>query len=106
MLIIEKRGDIATLQHMGARPRLIYRIFFNEGWMIILLGAISGLALGIILCLIQQHVGIIRMPGNFVVEYYPVVIKPGDILITLAGIALIGLFITALPTRKTLSRIL
>ena len=74
--------------------------------MIVLLGAVVGLAVGIILCLIQQHVGVIRMPGNFVVKYYPVVIKPLDILITLAGIALIGLFITALPTRRTLSRIL
>ena len=105
MLIIEKQDDIATLQHLGARPALIRRIFFYEGWMIILTGAVIGLAVGIILCLIQQHVGVIRMPGSFVVEYYPVVIKPGDILITLAGIALIGLFITALPTRRTLSKI-
>lgn len=74
--------------------------------MIILLGAVIGLAVGIILCLIQQHVGVIRMPGSFVIEYYPVVIKPGDILLTLGGIALIGLLITALPTRRTLSRIL
>ena len=106
MLIIEKRDDIATLQHLGARPGLIRRIFFNEGWMIILLGAVIGLAVGIILCLIQQHVGVIRMPGSFVVEYYPVVIKPGDIILTLGGIALIGLLITALPTRRTLSKIL
>ena len=105
MLIIEKRDDIATLQHLGARPALIRRIFFDEGWMIILLGAVIGLAVGIVLCLIQQHIGVIRMPGSFVVEYYPVVIKPGDILITLTGIALIGLFITALPTRRTLSKI-
>ena len=76
MLIIEKRDDIATLQYLGARPGLIRRIFFDEGWMIVLLGAVVGLAVGIILCLIQQHVGVIRMPGNFVVEYYPVVIKP------------------------------
>ena len=75
-------------------------------FVIILLGAVIGLAVGIILCLIQQHVGVIRMPGSFVVEYYPVVIKPGDILLTLGGIALIGLLITALPTRRTLSRIL
>ena len=54
MLIIEKRDDIATLQHLGARPALIRRIFFDEGWMIILLGAVIGLAVGIILCLIQQ----------------------------------------------------
>ena len=106
MLIIEKRDDIATLQYLGARPGLIRRIFFDEGWMIVLLGAAVGLLVGIGLCLIQQYVGVIRMPGNFVVDYYPVVIKPLDIIITLAGIALIGLFITALPTRRTLSRIL
>ena len=106
MLIIEKRDDIATLQYLGARPGLIRRIFFDEGWMIVLLGAAVGLLVGIGLCLIQQYVGVIRMPGNFVVDYYPVVIRPLDILITLTGIALIGLFITALPTRRTLSRIL
>lgn len=106
MLIIEKRDDIATLQHIGANERLIRRIFFDEGWMIILLGAVTGLIIGIILCLIQQYAGVIRMPGSFVVKYYPVVIKPGDILITLGGIAIIGLIITALPTRKTLSKIL
>lgn len=106
MLIIEKREDIATLKSLGAGDRLIQRIFFDEGWMIILFGAIAGLLSGIVLCLVQQYVGVIRMPGNFVVEYYPVVIRFGDIVITLAGIALIGLFITAIPTRKTLSKIL
>ncbi|HIZ87187.1 MAG TPA: FtsX-like permease family protein [Candidatus Coprenecus pullistercoris] len=106
MLIIEKRDDIAALQYLGARKSLIQRIFFDEGWMIVLLGTVIGMTVGIALCLIQQYVGVIRMPGNFVVEYYPVVIKFGDIIATLAGIALIGLVITALPTRKTLSRIL
>lgn len=106
MLIIEKSDDISTLKYLGASDRLIRRIFFNEGWMIILLGAIAGIAVGIILCLIQQHVGVIRMPGNFVVKYYPVVIKLSDIIVTISGIALIGLIITLLPTRKTLSKIL
>ncbi len=106
MLIIEKRDDITTLKNLGARDSLIRRIFFDEGWLIILLGALVGIAVGIGLCLIQQHFGIIRMPGNFVVKHYPVVIRTGDILLTLGGIALIGLLITALPTRKTLSKIL
>ncbi len=106
MLIIEKRDDITTLKNLGARDSLIRRIFFDEGWLIILLGALVGIAVGIGLCLIQQHFGVIRMPGNFVVKHYPVVIRTGDILLTLGGIALIGLLITALPTRKTLSKIL
>ena len=106
MLIIEKRDDIATLKYLGAKDSLIRRIFFNEGWMIIMLGALAGIVLGIVLCLIQQHVGVIRMPGSFVVEYYPVVIKVQDILATLAGIAFIGLLITSIPTRQTLSKVL
>ena len=106
MLIIEKREDIATLKYLGAKDSLIRRIFFNEGWMIIMSGAVTGILTGIILCVIQQHVGVIRMPGNFVVEYYPVVIKFQDVLATLAGIALIGLLITSIPTRQTLSKVL
>ena len=106
MLIIEKRDDIATLKYLGAKDSLIRRIFFDEGWLIIMSGAVVGIILGVVLCLIQQYVGVIRMPGSFVVEYYPVVINPLDILVTLAGIALIGLFITAIPTRKTLSKVL
>ena len=74
--------------------------------MIIISGALTGIVLGIILTLIQQYIGVIKMPGNFVVEYYPVILKFGDILLTFAGITLIGLIITLIPTRKTLSKIL
>ena len=74
--------------------------------MITLYGAVCGILAGIVLCLVQQYVGVIEMPGNFVVKYYPVVIRPADILATFAGIAAIGIVITSLPTRKTLNRIL
>ncbi len=106
MLIIEKRDDIATLKHLGAKDSLIRRIFFEEGLLIIMLGAVTGIAIGIGLCLLQQYSGIISMPGHFVVQAYPVVIRLSDILITFLGIALIGLTITAIPTRKTLEKIL
>ncbi|HIT47961.1 MAG TPA: ABC transporter permease [Candidatus Coprenecus stercoripullorum] len=106
MLIIEKRDDIGTLQSLGADNRLIKNIFLEEGMMITLYGAVCGILAGIVLCLVQQYVGVIEMPGNFVVKYYPVVIRPADILATFAGIAAIGIVITSLPTRKTLNRIL
>lgn len=106
MLIIEKKNDIKTLQDMGARNSFIQKIFFKEGLLIIVLGAITGIILGIILALIQQYVGIIKMPGNFVVEYYPIILKFGDIILTFAGITIIGLIITLIPTKKTLSKIL
>ncbi len=97
MLIIEKRGDIRTFYAMGADRTLVRRIFILEGWMISLLGLAAGLAAGIGFVLLQQWTGLIRMPGNFVVQAYPVILSWSDVLITAAGVALIGYVIAVLP---------
>ena len=97
MLIIEKRDDIRILRSMGAQDSLLKRIFVLEGWMISLLGLAGGLAAGIAFSLVQQHFGLIRMPGNFVVQAYPVILSLKDILATTAGVAVIGYLIALLP---------
>lgn len=106
MLIIEKRDDIMTLRYLGANDTLIKRIFFNEGFLIIMTGSIVGILLGLLLAMVQQYFGVIPMPGNFVVDHYPVEIRITDILITFGAITLIGILITTFPVRKTLSKIL
>lgn len=55
MLILDKKEDVVTLRNLGADDRLISRIFLFEGRLISLFGAISGIVLGLILCLIQQN---------------------------------------------------
>ena len=97
MLIIEKEEDIRTLRSMGATGGLIRRIFILEGWFISLAGLAAGLAAGIILSLVQQHFGIIKMPGHFLVQAYPIIISWSDILLTGAGVASIGYLIATLP---------
>ena len=97
MLVIEKQEDIATLRAMGADERLIRRVFVLEGWMISLLGMAVGVVLGVGLALLQQHFGLIKMPGNFVVDAYPVVLRLGDVLLSAAGVALIGLLVALAP---------
>lgn len=98
MLIIEKRDDIEILKSMGADERLIKKIFVKEGWMISLLGIVAGIALGLLICLLQQKVGLVKMPGNFIVEYYPVVIRWSDIMIIAGGVGLIG-YLAAVVSR-------
>ena len=98
MLIIEKRDDIEILRSMGADDRLIKKIFVKEGWMISLLGIVIGIALGLLVCLLQQKVGLVKMPGNFIVEYYPVVIRWSDILVIAGGVGLIG-YLAAVVSR-------
>ncbi|MBO4427709.1 MAG: ABC transporter permease [Bacteroidales bacterium] len=98
MLIIEKQEDIATLRALGAGDALIRRVFVLEGWLISLLGMAVGLALGVGLALAQQHWGLVKMPGNFLVNAYPVVLNGADVAFTALGVALIGLIIAALPS--------
>ncbi len=97
MLIIEKEEDMATLRAMGADDSLIRRIFVLEGWLISLLGMAVGVLIGVALTLLQQHLGLVKMPGNFVVDYYPVVLKLSDVLISACGVALIGLAVAVAP---------
>lgn len=97
MLIIEKKGDIQTLKSMGAGDALIRKIFILEGWMISLLGLAAGLVLGIGFSLLQQRFGFIKMPGNFIVEAYPVILSAKDVAVTAVSVAAVGLFIACLP---------
>ena len=97
MLIIEKRGDIGTFFSMGATASLVRRIFILEGWLISLSGLVCGIAAGVGFVLLQQATGLIRMPGNFIVQAYPVILSWTDVLVTAAGVALIGYVIAVLP---------
>ena len=103
MLIIEKREDISTLRAMGAGETLIRRIFVLEGWFISLLGLAIGLLMGLAFCLLQQRFGLISMPGNFVIQAYPVVLKASDLLITAISVAILGYLIAAFTERLSRS---
>ena len=100
MLIIEKREDMQTLRSLGAHDSLIRRIFVLEGWLISLTGLAGGLVLGIGFAAIQQTFGIIKMPGHFVVQAYPIILSWSDILLTAIGVAVIGYLIALIPARR------
>ena len=97
MLIIEKKTDIRTLRNLGTPERTIRRIFVLEGWMISLIGLAAGLLIGVGFALLQQHLGLIKMPGHFIVQAYPVVISWMDVLLVSGGVAVIGYLIALLP---------
>ena len=103
MLIIEKKYDIETLRSLGAKDRLIKKIFILEGWMISLAGLTAGLAIGAGFSLLQQQFGFIKMPGHFVVQAYPVILSWPDVLLTAAGVAVIGYLIALIPASRAVS---
>lgn len=102
LLIIDKRGDIEILRSMGARKPLIKRVFMLQGFLISALGTLIGTALGVGLSLLQYHFQIIKLPGNFIIDHYPVEIVPQDLLYIVAGVLAAGYLISRLPLRKEL----
>ena len=75
---------------------MIKRIFRTEGWMITWAGAFAGMLAGVLIVLLQQHFGLVSMPGNSLVSSYPVQLKFSDVVLTLAGVGLIGALVTAI----------
>ena len=103
MLIIEKKDDIETFRSLGATDKMLRKTFTLEGWLISLLGLAAGLVIGTGFALLQQKFGFIKMPGNFLVNAYPVIVSWSDILLTIAGVALIGYLIALLPVKKNIT---
>lgn len=99
MLIIEKKKDINTLKSLGAKTSLIRRIFFIEGALINLSGGLTGLILGITVCLLQKHVGLLRLEGG-IVEYYPVELNPVELVYILVTVIVIGFLTSWYPVRN------
>lgn len=99
MLILEKTEDIKILQNLGANNMLITRIFMFEGWMITFVGTLAGLILGLVVCLIQQYFGILKLgsSGAFIVEAYPVLVEPFDVVLIFATISLVGVLAVLYP---------
>lgn len=93
MLILDKKKDIAVLQSLGAGKPLIKMIFLTEGMMISLSGAIAGLLLGTIICLIQMRFGLIKLgspDSTFVISEYPVSMQFTDFIYVFLVVLTIG----------------
>ncbi len=102
MLIIDKKQDVETLRSLGARQSLLRCIFILEGWLISIIGAVFGVILGLLLCLLQQQYGIVSLgqsSGSFVVDAYPVSVHYGDVLVVFLTVVAVGFISVLYPTR-------
>ena len=109
MLIIDKKADIATLQSLGADDRMISDVFLTEGCLISALGAGVGLVAGIVLCLVQQYFGVLRLgqgTGMFIVDAYPVKLLWTDALSVLVVVSLLGFLAAWYPVKYMRKRLL
>ena len=109
MLIIDKRDDVVTLRNLGASDKQITKIFLFEGRMISFIGAIIGIAIGLLLCWLQQQYGFVRLgtsQGSFVVDAYPVSVHPLDVILIFVTVLAVGFLSVWYPVRYFAKRLL
>lgn len=109
MLIIDKKKDVVTLRNLGASDKQIVRIFLFEGRMISAFGAVAGIALGLLLCWLQQTYGLVKLgrtSGSFVVDAYPVSVHPDDIVVIFITVLAVGFVAVWYPVRYFAKRLI
>lgn len=106
MLIIDKKKDIRVLSFMGLNNSQLQHLFWMEGLLTTLVGAIVGLFIGLIFCWAQIKWGFITMgAGSFVIDQYPVSIQSKDVAIVtliVLSIGAVAAWIPALQLKKNL----
>lgn len=107
MLILDKEKNMTTLRSLGAGDELVRHIFIWEGHLITLCGAAVGLVLGVLLCLAQQHFGIVKLgsAGSFVVDAYPVSVHLSDIVLVFVTVFVVSGLSVWLPVRMLARRL-
>ena len=109
MLIIDKKDDVVTLRNLGATDHDITRIFMLEGRLITVIGAILGIAIGLLLCLLQQQFGFVRMgnaDGTFIINACPVSVHYTDVLIIFVTVIVAGWLAVWYPVRSLSRKLL
>jgi lipoprotein-releasing system permease protein len=106
MLVIDKQKDIAILKTMGMENVSVQRIFLSVGVLLSLIGATIGSLLALIICLLQQYFGFVKLggSGSFLIEAYPVKLKLMDFVLVLVTVIIISLLASLIPSIKASRR--
>lgn len=108
LLIIEKKESIRTFRNLGATNRQISMIFISEGLLITLVGAIAGICTGVLLCLLQQEFGLIKLAGdaeNVIVQSYPVRVIWTDLIAVFGIVSVVGMLTSLITAGLMRSRL-
>ena len=103
MMILDKKSNLKTLYNLGAEVSDLRRIFLLQGTLLSAIGGVSGLVLGIIIVLIQQHFELIMITSSLP---YPVVFTAQNVFIVLATIILLGFIASLIASSRVNKKLL
>jgi len=87
MAILDKKSNIKTFYGLGANMLEIKKVFLFQGTLLTLVGGILGLALGLIVVLLQQYFSLVMITPSLP---YPVLVEFKNVLIVFFTIMVLG----------------
>ncbi len=101
MVVAFKTREIGILEAMGIEPRGIGRIFLAQGAIVGLTGTGIGLVLGLLVALVVDRTGLIRIdPSVYFIDHLPIHVEPLDVGIILVAAIALAVVATIHPARQ------
>lgn len=102
MIVLEKQPDIAILKSMGATDNLVRDIFLRQGLLLCFIGIGLGILLAAGIYAAQKTYGLVSIPGNLVIDSYPISMRLVDLPVVAATVAGIGLLASLPPAIRAM----
>jgi lipoprotein-releasing system permease protein len=95
LVVVERRRDIAILGALGATRTGVMLLFIIEGAVVGAIGALAGVLVGFIACLIGNHYKLVSLPADvYSISNVPLISRPGEMFLA----ALIAFALSVLAT--------
>ena len=95
LVVVERRRDIAILNALGATRAGVMMVFIIEGAVIGAIGAVTGVLLGFVLCVLGNHYKLVSLPADvYSISNVPLIPKPGEMILA----ALVAFVLSVLAT--------
>ena len=100
LVVVERRRDIAILRALGATRAGVMLVFIIEGAVVGATGAVTGVILGFVLCLIGNHYKVVSLPADvYSISNVPLTPRPTEMLLAALVAFVLSVLATIYPAR-------
>jgi lipoprotein-releasing system permease protein len=100
LVVVERRRDIAILRALGATRKGVMLVFVIEGAVVGAIGAVAGVAIGFVACLIGNYFKLVSLPADvYSISNVPLIAKPEEMLLAALAAFVLSVLATIYPAR-------
>ena len=100
LVVVERRRDIAILNALGASRTGVMLVFMIEGAVVGAIGAIAGVVIGLVACLIANHYKLVSLPADvYSISNVPLTPRPSEMFLAALVAFVLSTLATIYPAR-------